>query len=172
MGFDVARRYTSFQQVELDTQGGVFRNESELKHAFVEALKEELGGSKSKCNEYVVKGMLIPALDEALKSGRKPDIRVSNLVVEVEPPVADLSKGREQLFNYMKELHQQLQGKTVVYGLVTNGIKAEFYEYSGKDPKLLLEDSMANVARGALELFCSQKIPVVDAKDLVRLFGV
>ncbi|MEM1800533.1 MAG: hypothetical protein QXF58_02195 [Desulfurococcaceae archaeon] len=168
----MARRYTDFQQVELDTKGGVFRNESELKHAFVEALKKELGGSK--CDEYVVKGMLIPALDEAFKSGRRPDIRVSNLVIEVEPPGADLSKGREQLFNYMKELHQQLRGKTVVYGLVTNGIKAEFYEYSGKDPKLLLEDSMANVARGALERFCTQegKIPVVDAEDLVRLFGV
>ncbi|MEM4005149.1 MAG: hypothetical protein QXM43_05895 [Desulfurococcaceae archaeon] len=166
----MARRYTGFQQVELDTKGGVFRNESELRHAFVEALKEELDGSK--CDKYVVKGMLIPALDEAFKSGRRPDIRVSNLVIEVEPPGADLSKGREQLFNYMKELHQQIRGKTVVYGLVTNGIKAEFYEYSGKDPKLLLEDSMANVARGALERFCSQKIPVVDAEDLVRLFGV
>ncbi|MEM1696780.1 MAG: hypothetical protein QXQ90_09345 [Desulfurococcaceae archaeon] len=168
----MARRYTDFQQVELDTRKGVFRNESELRHAFVEALKKEFDNSV--CNKYVVSVMLIPALDEALKSGRRPDIRVSNLVVEVEPPGADLSKGREQLFNYMKELHQQLQGKTVVYGLVTNGIEAEFYEYSGKDPKLLLEDSMANVARRALERFCTQegKIPVVDAKDLVRLFGV
>ncbi|MEM1638658.1 MAG: hypothetical protein QXJ69_01090 [Desulfurococcaceae archaeon] len=70
----MARRYTGFQQVELDTKGGVFRNESELRHAFVEALKEELDNSD--CNKYVVSEMLIPALDEAFKSGRRPDIRV------------------------------------------------------------------------------------------------
>ncbi|MEM1633637.1 MAG: hypothetical protein QXE68_05415 [Sulfolobales archaeon] len=46
--------------MNFDTKKGVFRNESELRQAFAEALKEELG--RSKYNEYVVSEMLIPAL--------------------------------------------------------------------------------------------------------------
>ncbi|MEM4911184.1 MAG: hypothetical protein QXS31_06060 [Desulfurococcaceae archaeon] len=110
----MARKYTDFVLVKLNAKNGIFRNESELKHTFVEALKKEL--NKSICNKYVVSEMLIPALNGALKSGRKPDIRVSNLVVEVEPPSSDLSKGREQLFNYVKELHEQLRGKQLFTG--------------------------------------------------------
>ncbi|MEM4005454.1 MAG: hypothetical protein QXM43_07460 [Desulfurococcaceae archaeon] len=77
----MARRYTDFQKVELNAKKGVFRNESELRHAFVEALKEELG--RSKCNEYVVSEMLIPALDESLRSGRRPDIRVWYIIASL-----------------------------------------------------------------------------------------
>lgn len=164
-------RYTNFDHVENDTRERIFKNESELRQAFVEALKEEL--ARSICNRYLVNAWLVPALDETFKRGR-PDIRISNLVIEVEPPNSGLEKGREQLKEYMRELYESTGGKVDVYGVVTDGVKAELWirDYSGFRCEYCDDRSMANVLRKALNLFCSQKIPVVNVEDLVRLFGV
>lgn len=162
-------RYSSFEQVEGDTKRGVFRNESELRQAFIEALKEEL--ARSTCNRYLVEVWLMPSLDETLRRGR-PDIRISNLVIEVESPLSDLDKGREQLFRYMEELYESTARKVNVYGVVMNGERAELWvrDYAGS--KLILSSTLANVLRSTIAQFCSQKIPVISVEDLVRLFGV
>lgn len=165
----MALRYTSFSQVEFSAVKRVFKNESELKQAFVEALKEEL--ARSICNKYLVEEWLIPAIDETIKRGR-PDIQVSNLVIEVEPPLSGLEKGREQLEKYMNELYEKTGGKVEVYGAVTDGRDAELWVKSSVGLNRVSAGSMADVMSNAVRLFCSQKIPVVSVEDLVRLFGV
>ncbi|MEM3740531.1 MAG: hypothetical protein QXP84_07005 [Candidatus Korarchaeum sp.] len=166
--------YTAFGKVERATKEGVFRNEEELKNALVEALKGEL--LRSECSKYIVNAWLRPSLDEALKSGGRPDIRLSNLIIEVKAPGVNISEGQEQLLQYMSDLYRQLQGKTSVYGVITNGVKAELYKYDERlyeyGKERLYEGDMAGVLRKALELFCMQKIPVLEAKDLIALFGV
>ncbi|MCE4611625.1 MAG: hypothetical protein F7C07_01865 [Desulfurococcales archaeon] len=161
--------YSSFETVYRDARAGAFLNEAELKQAFIEALKSEFGGSQ--CHKYIVKYWLFPALEETVR-GRRPDIRISNIVVEVEPPGGDLGRGRLQLRQYMRDLYQVLGGRVEVYGLVTNGIDAELLEYDGSTYVTVESGDMPSVARDLIEIFCSRKIPVSDAKDLLRLFGV
>jgi len=161
--------YLSFAQVYRDTSLNIFPNEATLKQAFVEALKEEL--KRSPCNSYVVEHMLLPVLDETLK-GKRPDIRVSNLVIEIEPPGAGLDIGRQQLHDYMNRLYMQVDGRVNVLGMVTDGINAELWVKSGNIVKILLSGDMPSVATQAIQLLCSNKIPVVTPEDLVRLFGV
>lgn len=165
----MALRYTSFSQVEFSAMKRVFKNEPELRQAFVEALKEEL--ARSICNKYLVEEWLIPAIDETIKRGR-PDIQISNLVIEVEPPLSGLEKGREQLEMYMNELYEKTSGKVEVYGAVTDGKDAELWVKNSAGLNRISTGSMTSVMRNAIELFCSQKIPVVSVEDLVRLFGV
>ncbi|MEM4030292.1 MAG: hypothetical protein QXO02_10365 [Thermofilaceae archaeon] len=166
-----ATRYVSFEQVWRSCRSGVFRNESELRQAFVEALKEEL--RRASCHRYIAENWLIPALEDALRSGRA-DIRVSNLVVEVEPPGAGLAVGVEQLKRYMNDVFREFLGLVDVFGLVTDGLSAEFYVLqTGGEFELKSRGDMPGVARGAVAAFCSQqKIPIVRVEDLVRLFGV
>jgi len=164
----VSRVYRSFDQVYRDTGAGVFSNEAELRQAFVEALKAELS---LHCHEYIVEHWFVPALDETVRRGR-PDIRISNVVIEVEPPKAGLKKGLEQLKQYMKELYQDAGGRVKVYGLVTDGEGAELLEYDGSTYKSLQHGEMPIIVRSLIDLFCSSKIPIVRADDLLKLFGV
>ncbi|MDW8082672.1 MAG: hypothetical protein RMI56_02620 [Sulfolobales archaeon] len=161
--------YSDFKQVSEDLHR--FKTESDLRQAFVEALKEELRRLKI-CDARIVSLWLAPALDKYLKSG-KPDIILSNLIIEVKRPGEDIGVGRKQLFNYMKELFEKLGGKVKVYGLLTNGKKAELYEYDGVKPKERYSGGMPEVSRRALNEFCSQgRIPIVEAEDLIRLFSL
>lgn len=160
--------YTSFQQVFRDVISGIIRNEAELKQAFVEALKSEL---QRLCNKYIVDNMLIPALEETLRKGR-PDIRLSNLVIEVEPPQSGLEKGREQLKRYMEELYELTRGRVEVHGLVTDGVSAEAYMLDSKGLYCRFSGDMPSVAGKLISTFCSLKIPIINLEDLIRLFGV
>lgn len=162
------------KEVDMDKDRGdkekKFKNESMLKYEFIKALEQEF--SESLCNKYIRANWLIPALDETIRTGR-PDIRISNLVIEVEPPAANLEVGREQLMQYMRELYEEAGKRVKVYGLVTNGSIAELWEYDKNDPKQIRSGSMPDVVRDAIERFCSQeKIPVINAEDLIRLVGV
>ena len=159
----------SFQEVHRDCIGGVFSNEAGLRQAFVEALKVEL--KSSQCHKYIVEHWFIPSLDETIKRGR-PDIRISNLVIEVEPPNSGLGEGRKQLEQYMEELYEKVKGRVEVYGLVTDGSEAEMFRRDDRGPSLVQRGDMPLVARNLLNLFCSSKIPIVNPEDLVRLFGV
>jgi len=161
--------YKNFNEVYRDTLSDVFTNESELRHAFIEALKNELASSR--CNKYIVETWLSLALDETIKE-KRPDIRFSNVVIEVEPPKADLRKGLEQLKQYMKELYLKTGGRIEILGLVTNGIEAMLLKYDGSEYIHLQQGDVVTIARNLIDLFCSSKIPVVDVEDLIKLFGV
>jgi methylase of polypeptide subunit release factors len=166
----LSRPYTSLEQVASDARSGIFSNESELRQAFVEALKGEL--ESTSCNSYVVNTWFKPVLDEAV-GRRRPDIRISNLIIEVKRPNAKLDAGREQLKQYMSEFYQQtVRSGIEVYGVVTNGTEAELWEYDGRNFKLLGQGDMPSVVRSALSRLCSSEIPVLETKDLVRLFGL
>lgn len=170
----MSKLYRSFDEVYSDVKSGVFANESELRQAFVEALKSELGTSLcgAGMRRYLVEQWLRPALDEKLKSGR-PDIQISNIVIEVERPGGGLEVGRRQLEQYMRELYEKSWGRIKVHGLVTNGEEAELLVYDGKNFELKAKGNMPSVSRYLISLFCSQeKIPVTDPRDLVMLFGV
>lgn len=164
----MGRVYTCFWDVYRDARAGVFSNEAELKQAFVEALKNELG---SRCARYIVEAWLKPALEEAVREGRA-DIVVSNIVIEVEPPGKGLSRGLGQLERYMEGLYQRAGGAVEVLGLVTDGVEAVLLRYRGSGYDQLGSGEMPRVAGLLVERFCASKIPVIDARDLVRLFGV
>jgi len=72
----------------------------------------------------------------------------------------------------MRELYEKSWGRIKVYGLVTDGEGAELLEYDGLTYKSLQRGEMPIVVRGLIDLFCSSKIPVVRADDLLKLFGV
>lgn len=162
--------FTSFRQVYNAAIAGTFSNEAELRQAFVEALKAELE-QHCRHHQYIAENMLAPALDEALKRGR-PDIRVSNLVIEVERPGAGLDIGRQQLTRYMSELYEKVRGKVKVYGLVTDGVSAEIWVLDSNGERQEKSGNLPDVASNLLSEFCSSKIPVTDPEDLIRLFGV
>ncbi|MEM1528534.1 MAG: hypothetical protein QXS62_07500, partial [Sulfolobales archaeon] len=63
-------------------------------------------------------------------------------------------------------------GKVEVYGAVTDGKDAELWVKNSAGLNRISTGSMTSVMSNAIELFCSQKIPVVSVEDLVRLFGV
>jgi hypothetical protein len=162
-------RYTSLRDVERDVEAGVFRNESELRQAFVEALKEEL---RTACRSRggLVDYYLIPALDRPVKNGR-PDIRVANLVFEVEPPRAGLEMGREQLHEYLGKL-RDVSEYVKLHGVVLDGLNAEYWVMESGRLELVRHGGMADVVRSAIRVFCSEKIPVVQPEDLAEIFGV
>ena len=166
----MSKVYKSFDQVYQDLKEGVFSNEAELRQAFVEALKNEF--SNSSCNKYIVEHWFVPVLDETVKRGR-PEIMISNIVIEVEPPRARLKKGLEQLYQYMEELYQSVKGEIkIIYGLVTDGEEAELLEYDGSNYRKIQHDKMPTVIRNLINLFCSSKIPIIRADDILKLFGV
>jgi len=161
--------YTSFDDVYSDALAGKFPNEASLKQAFIEALKNEL--YRSPCNKHIIDQMIFPVLDEVL-SGKKPDIRFSNMIIEVEPPGGSIDVGRMQLHDYMNRLFMMVNGKVKVLGLVTNGVEAELWILDNNELKPQNQGAMPTVAAQALHIFCSDKIPVVTPEDLVRIFGV
>jgi hypothetical protein len=167
--------YQSFVEVERDTLGRRFGNEAELRQAVVEALKNEL--SRSKCSKSIVKYILTPLLDRTIEK-KRPDIRFGNVVIEVEPPKADLARGRDQLRQYIKglaSLIRESQAKDfVVHGVVTNGVDTEYYKFYIYSERLDLVKAgrLSEVMRYVLDAFCSEKIPVVTPEDLVDILGV
>lgn len=167
--------YQSFIEVEGDTLGRRFGNEAELRQAIVEALKSEL--SRSRCSKNVVSYVLTPLLDRTIKK-KRPDIRFGNVIIEVEPPKADLARGRDQLRQYIKglaSLIRESQAKDfVIHGVVTNGVDAEYYKFYIYSERLDLVKAgrLSEVMRYVLDVLCSEKIPVVSPEDLVDILGV
>jgi len=161
--------YKNFNEVYQDTISNVFTNESELRQAFVEALKNEFANSS--CNKYIVELWLNLALDETIKE-KRPDIRISNIVIEVEHPNSGLRKGLEQLKQYMDELYRNTGGRIEILGLVTDGREAMLLKYDGLKYTHLQQGDMSTVAHSLINLFCSSKIPVINVEDLIKLFGV
>lgn len=159
----------SFLQVYNDVLADRFTNEAGLREAFIEALKNELLALK--CDRCVADHVVSPAVDEVLREGR-PDVRLFNLIVEVEAPGSGLSAGRSQLHRYMRELFDEAAGRIEVLGLVTDGAEAELWALGGGGFRREAEGDMPRVATLAIQVFCSQKIPVVTSRDLVRIFGV
>jgi len=167
--------YQSFVEVEGDTLGRRFGNEAELRQAVVEALKNEL--SRSRCSKSVVKYILVPLLDRTIEK-KRPDIRFGNVVIEVEPPKADLARGRDQIREYIKSLASLIRESQtkdfVVHGVVTNGVNTEYYKFYIYSERLDLVKAgrLSEVMRYMLDAFCSEKIPVVTPEDLVDMLGV
>jgi hypothetical protein len=167
--------YASFLEVERATEAGHFRNESELRQAVVEALKNEL--SRSRCSKSIVRYALTPLLDRTIKK-KRPDIRFGNVVIEVEPPRADLTRGRDQLRQYVEGLASLIRESRaedfVVHGVVTNGVDAEYYRFHIYSERLALVGAgrLSEVMRHVLDVLCSERIPVVTPEDLVDMLGV
>jgi hypothetical protein len=159
--------YTSFSEVEKDTDSGRFANEPELRHAFTEALKHELG---KYCPKNLVEFVLTPMLERRVKEGQ-PDIRIGNLIIEVEPPKRDLSVGRSQLYRYMRDLASTVEN-LVVKGVVTNGVETEYYELRREPPELKMRGTLHEVMSFVLAKFCGERIPIVTSRDLVDILGV
>jgi hypothetical protein len=175
IGVVVDSIYTSFLEVERATEAGHFKNESELRQAVVEALKNEL--SRSRCSKNIVSYVLTPLLDRTIQK-KRPDIRFGNIVIEVESPKAELTRGRDQLQQYVERLASLIKESPakefVVHGVVTNGFVAEYYKFDVYSKHLSLEKAggLSEVMRYVLDIFCSEKIPVVTSEDLVDLLGV
>ncbi len=161
--------YHSFDDVEKAVHSGIIRNEPELRQAFVEALKNEISRICSSKSE-LVRYYMIPRLDETLK-GRRPDIRLLNLVFEIEKPDGDLSRGRTQLHDYMKTL-REISGGITIHGIVLNGIHAEHWVLNDNNLTRRQDGPMKDVVRRALHEFCSEKMPVVKEEDLADILGV
>jgi poly-gamma-glutamate capsule biosynthesis protein CapA/YwtB (metallophosphatase superfamily) len=162
------RIYMSFSEVERDTKLSKFSNEPELRQALVEALKEEVGKyCKKDLAEYVFR----PMLERVLRERRRADIIFSNVVIEVENPGGDLSRGREQLYTYMNDLKSRIK-ELVIHGVVTNGIDAEYYVLDDDHPRLIKTGSLSDVMSDLLTLFCSQKIPIITSEELLSIIGV
>jgi hypothetical protein len=168
--------YTSLMDIERDTVNGKFKTEAELRQAFIEALKSEF--PKHGCRQDVVKFALSLLLERSMKDRKRPDIRFSNVIIEVEPPKAGLAKGRDQLLQYMKALIMQLRESGVrefeIYGIVTDGIDAEFYKlhiYSNS-PTLIKAGKLSETMMYFLRVFCAEKIPIISSEELVEILGV
>jgi hypothetical protein len=167
--------YESFREVEQSTNAGQFSNEAELRQAFIEALKFELRSlcesmNKGKFYEYG----LVPFIDRTITATR-PDIRLGNLIIEVEPPNSDLSNGREQLRNYICELSKSLGGNVEIHGIVTNGVETEYWYFRGGSCDNIIRkdyDKMSTIMSRILHVFCSNKITITDPEQLTAVFGV
>jgi hypothetical protein len=167
--------YESFIEVEQSTSAGKFSNEAELQQAFIEALKVELkrlceSMNKGKFYEYG----LVPFINRTITATR-PDIRLGNLIVEIEPPNSDLSNGRKQLRNYICELSKSLGGNVEIHGIVTNGVEAEYWyfrEGSCDDIIKKAYNKMSTIMSYVLHVFCSNKITITDPEQLTAIFGV
>jgi hypothetical protein len=170
-----SRVYASLDEVERDVKRGYFANEPELRQAFIEALKSEL---RVYCSPELVNHALDVMIDRCIEQSRKkPDIRLfafSNVVIEIEPPRADLDRGRKQLIDdYIPKLIQSLRTESLtVHGIVTNGVEAEYWVFSNGQLKCEAEEEMAQVVRQVLSIFCKEKITVVTAEDLLAILGV
>jgi hypothetical protein len=73
----------------------------ELVAAVVSALEHEL---PKYCKRNLVQYALRPMMGRHLRSRRRPDIRLGNMVIEVEAPRSGLEAGRSQLHQYMRDL--------------------------------------------------------------------
>jgi hypothetical protein len=170
-----SRIYKTFTDVEQSTRASYFSNEPELRQAFIEALKNELeilceNMKKGKFYDYG----LIPFIDRTITETR-PDIRLGNFIIEVEPPNSDLSKGRKQLLNYICELSEKLGSNVEIYGIVTNGAEAEHWYFKGgscNNIERKESGDMNTIMRHVLHEFCSKKMTITEPDQLVAIFGV
>jgi hypothetical protein len=94
-------------------------------------------------------------------------------VLEVEPPGAGLRKGREQLHRYLRELREAGAG-VELHGVVLDGLTAEYWvvESWRSEPVRQRDGRMVDIVRDAVQILCSEKVPVVLPEDLVEIFGV
>jgi hypothetical protein len=161
---------TSFNDVESAVKSGRVVSHGELMYAVASALKCEL---LRRCKKSVVEYALQPMIERHLRARKRPDIRLGNLVIEVEAPGGGLDAGRSQLRQYMRELASMAPWLDAVYGVVTNGVDAEYYVLGrGGDPESKTRGNLGEVAAAALANFCAGKVPVVSPEDLVEVLGV
>lgn len=163
--------YVSFSDVEKAVGSGRVGSHDELVAAVVSALEHEL---PKYCKRNLVQYALRPMMGRHLRSRRRPDIRLGNMVIEVEAPRSDLEAGRSQLHQYMRDLASTAPWLDVIHGVVTNGIETEYYVLErGSTPQLKKEDnSLSEVMATVLVKFCADKVPVVAPEDLVEVLGV
>ena len=115
-----------------------------------------------RCKRSVVEYVLRPMAERSLARG---GLRLGNLVVEV----GDVSK----LHQRMRELASAAPWLDVVYGIVTDGAKAEYYALRrGGEPELKVRGSLAEVAETAASDLCAGKIPIASPEDIADIFGV
>ena len=125
------------------------------------------------CKGHVVRYVLMPMLKRHLKTRRKPDIRLGNLVVEVVAGDDSIDVGRQRLFRYMRELASMAPWLKAVRGVVTDGTCAEYYVLKkGGEPELKARGDLGEVLPEALADLCASKVPIVDPGDIAVIFGV
>jgi len=156
-------------------RSGRINHHDELVHELIDALKCEIRGTGlGPCaNSHVRDYVLWPVIDvnERLLKGR-PDIRFSNVVIEVEAPGRGISPAKQnQLFSYMQQLAQVAPGSPI-FGVVTDGAVAEWWELDKGQLMRKMSGSVSDVMRAVLYAFCSQKIRVVTPEELIEAFGV
>jgi len=138
-----------------------------LMHAVAKVLE---CASLQYCRRNVVEYVLRPMIERQLKE-RKPYIRLGNLVVEA--PGGDFDAGRSQLLQHMRELASAAPWLDAVYGVVTDGVRAEYYALGrGGDPELVMRSNLDKVAVAALANLCADKVPLADPEDIATVFGV
>jgi hypothetical protein len=139
-------------------------------YAVANALECEL---LQRCKKSVVEYALQPMIERHLRARKRPDVRLGNLVIEVEAPGDSLDAGRAQLCQYMRELASMAPWLDAVHGIVTNGVDAEYYVLGRRgNPEPKTRGSLSEVAAVALANFCADKVPVVRPEDLVEALGV
>jgi len=156
-------------------KSGRLDHHDQLVHELLDALKCEIQsiGLDQCMNSHVKSYILWPIIDinKRLRRGR-PDIRFSNVVIEVEAPRRGVGPAkRNQLFGYMQQLAQLAPGSPI-FGVVTDGAVAEWWELGGDQPTCRMSGDMSDVMRAMLHAFCSREIRVVTPDDLIEVFGI
>jgi hypothetical protein len=142
----------------------------ELVRATAKALMRE---ASRHCKKSVVEYALWPMVERHLRSRRKPDIRLGNLVVEVAATGDSLDASRQRLFRYMQELASIAPWLEVIRGVVTDGMCAEYYVLGkSRDPEPKARGELGEVLPKALADLCADKVPVVAPEDVAAVFGV
>ncbi len=140
------------------------KTEKKLIYAVAGALLLEF---EQHCRRNIVEYVLKPMMKRRLGAR----FRLGNLVVLVELPKNGLDAGR--LHKHMRELASMAPWLEVVYGVVTDGAKAEYYMLKkGGEPELKTRGSLREVAAAAAADLCAGKIPVVSPEDIADIFRI
>ncbi len=119
------------------------------------------------CKKNIVEYVLKPMIKKHLGTR----FRLGNLIVEIKTTNGDLNAN--ELHQHMHELASTAPWLDVVYGIVTNGVEAEYYVLKREGaPELKVRGSLSEVAAAAAADLCAGKIPIASPEDIAVIFGV
>jgi hypothetical protein len=124
-----------------------------------------------RCKKNIVEYVLKPMIKKRLGA----QFRLGNLIVIVETKTTKGVLNADELRRHMRELASAAPWLDVVYGIVTNGIEAEYYVLkrgSTEDPELKTRGGLSEVASVATADFCAGKIPVAGPEDIADIFRI
>jgi len=159
-----------FKHVYDNVRRGRYQTHEDLRHDFLNALENEIAKCPSRA-----RGKVLTAALEYLIGRRKADIRIGNVLFELDVPPRQeegiTQDKRCQLDDYMAGFIKKHKAMTV-YGVVTNGWFLEVYERSISNP--LISGEFLRGAEFLVNLLCVKlsKIDIFEATDFTSIFGL